>query len=416
MQMTGRHRYAAVLALIAILILALGYAFRPSSTHPQNRIDDLTATRVELENLQQLVRRNNLRALSSNFLGSGEESARHVIVVQPWGWNGVLVPDLGLVVAKPVDALPRQLSTPHASLLEPIAFSAWVPGLPFFVGRPQPGSDVSPARLGPTLPSQGGWMIVVARGPGGQMLLGPGIFDGIVQSACGPFIHSRLHTTVPLHPAHMGGGAFDLSGDLFGLVLPCDDGPAIVSIQEIRSAVASVSQDSGVVLTRYGMRFSGTLAPLPSTTVSEVWDGWPAAQSGIEPGDEVLSVDDRPTPLPQDAVSLLMRSPSSEHDLRIRRGRRNLALHIRSMGLLEASNVRPAVYIEDTEGLTIARVPKGSSADNAGLLPSDRLLVVDGRPATKQLVERAFGQFRVAAPVTVIVRRPGRRLLVQVLP
>jgi S1-C subfamily serine protease len=164
------------------------------------------------------------------------------------------------------------------------------------------------------------------------------------------------------------------------------------------------------------MRFSATLAPLPATTVSEVWDGWPAAQSGIEPGDEVLSVDDRPTPLPQDAVSLLMRSPSSEHDLRIRRGRRNLALHIGSMGLLEASNVRPAVYIEDTEGLTIARVPKGSSADNAGLLPSDRLLVVDGRPATKQLVERAFGQFRVAAPVTVIVRRPGRRLLVQVLP
>lgn len=413
---SGRHRYAVVLALIAIAILALGYILKPAAKHVANRAENLTVTRGELENLQQLVRRNNLKNLSSNFVSSAEDATAHVIMMQPWSTNGVFFPDLGLVVAKRLDALPRQLSTATDSLFQPVNPGLWVPGLPFFIGHLQPGADVTPARLGVNAPAQGGWVLVVAHGIFGQMLLSPGIYDGLIQSPCGPFVQNRLQTTIPLDETHLGGGLFDLAGDLYGVVLPCDDGPAIIPVTEIKRALSQVTNDSGVALARYGLRFAPSASRAKSVAVAEVWDDWPADQAGVEPGDELISLDGQPITLPQEAAALLQRSESGEHDFRLRRDRRTITAHVNAMNLQTASSVRPAIHVEDQSGVVVARVPKGSSADVAGIRTSDRLLSIDGKPATKLMVDQYFGQFRVTEPIWVVVQRPGRRVQLLVKP
>ena len=86
------------------------------------------------------------------------------------------------------------------------------------------------------------------------------------------------------------------------------------------------------------------------------------------------------------------------------------------MSLEAAASARPAIYTETSEGVAVTRVPRGSSADAAGILPGDRILEINGKADTRELMDQAFGQFRVAEPVTVVVRRPGRRIQILVQP
>jgi S1-C subfamily serine protease len=416
MLLPERHRYAALLALIAVAILVLGYLLRPGSKSLAKRADDLTVTRAELENLQQLVRRNNLRNLSSNFVATAEDAIAHVALIQPWTTNGVLVSDIGLIVPKRFDALPRQIGTSSGTLQQPIVPAAWIPGLPFVIGRTQPDADVTPARIGKNSPAQGGWVLVVGRSASGQMLLSPGILDGVTPVTCGPFIQNRWQTTIPLNQTHLGAGLFDLAGDLHGVVVPCDDGPAIIPIPEIRRAISNASGDPATVLARYGIRFAVNKASPRTAVVSEIWDDWPADQAGVQPGDEIVSMDGQAVALPQDAVAILLRNTNAEHDLRLRRDARNVTAHVNAMSLEAAASARPAIYTETSEGVAVTRVPRGSSADAAGILPGDRILEINGKADTRELMDQAFGQFRVAEPVTVVVRRPGRRIQILVQP
>jgi S1-C subfamily serine protease len=416
MLLSERHRYGATLALIAVAILVLGYLLRPAPARLAKRADDLRVTRAEIENLQQLVRRNNLRNLSSNFVTTAEDAVAHIGLIHPWATNAVLTPDLGLIVPKSLDALPRQLSTAIGTLQQPIVTSGWVPGLPFVIGRTQLDAEVTRARIATGAPAQGGWVLVVGRGSFGQMLINPGIFDGLISAPCGPFIQNRFQTTIPLNQTHIGGGLFDLAGDLHGVVVPCDDAPAIIPITEIRRALASVSSNAAVVLARHGIRFANEPGSPKTTVVSEIWDNWPADEAGVQPGDQVISVDGQPVSIPEDAVAILFRNANIEHDLRLRRERRNITAHVNAMTVQGAASVRPALYPDASEGVTVARVPRGSSADAAGIVPGDRVLSIDGKASNRTLIAEAFGQFRVAESVSLVVSRPGRRLFVVVQP
>src|SRR3954463_14301414 len=154
-RLSPSHRYAAILAAVAVLILVLGYVLKPAA-HPVNhsRPEDTTVTRAELENLQQLVRRNSLRNISANFTSVSEKVAAHVTAVQPWGTTGVLIPDIGLVVAKPLDALPRVVSVgAPPQPVYPITPKMWVPGIPFFASQIDAKHEsMIPARLSDAAP------------------------------------------------------------------------------------------------------------------------------------------------------------------------------------------------------------------------------------------------------------------------
>jgi S1-C subfamily serine protease len=150
--------------------------------------------------------------------------------------------------------------------------------------------------------------------------------------------------------------------------------------------------------------------------VQEVWDRWPADRAGLSPGDEVIAIDNHPIALVQGFDAALQASGNVPHLVRIRRAPRNVELQIVPMSPQVANDARPSLAVSDETGVLVDRVMKGSAADRAGLRPQDRILTLDGRPATVIACEQLFGKFTLQQPVTITIKRPGRRILVQVQP
>ena len=415
MVVSERNRYAAVLAAVAVGILIVGYWLRPNAKPLSQHGDDVSVTRAEIENLQQLVRRNNLRNLSTSFANVAEGTIAHVVIVQPWAVNGVLTPEDGLIIAKQLDAPPRLLSITSGNTTRPLRPSIWVPGVPFATAQFDATGLLSPASLSDSTPALGGWVVVVANGVFGQTLLSPGIYNGVApDNKCGPHIRYRLLTTVPLNQSHIGGGLFDLTGALQGFILPCDDGPAAIPVSEVKRAIASVNSTSGSLLAHYGMRI-GSSADGQSTMVTEVWDDWSCAEAGFDPGDEIVSIDGQKISAAPAAIAALLQEGSAEHEVEIQRGTRSRTLNLVRTAVQDSS-MQPALGVLSSNGIAVVEVAMGSSAEVAGIRNGDRILAIDGRPATEAMVHKVLGQFRVATAATVVVQRPGRRLLVVVRP
>lgn len=409
-----RNRYAVVLAAVALGILVVGYWFRPLPK-PQKHGEDVSVTRAELENLQQLLRRNSLRNLSTSFASVAEGTIAHLVTVQPWNVNAVLLPDDGLIIPKQLQIPPQRPSISFAGNTYPVRPSLWVPGVPFATARFDAAGSLTPALLSDSTPAMGGWVLVVANGVFGQTLLSPGIYNGVApDNRCGPHIRYRLLTTVPLNQSHIGGGLFDLTGALQGLVLPCDDGPAAIPVSEVKRAIASVNSDTGALLARYGMRLAPS-ADGQSTVVTEVWDDWSAADAGFEPGDQVLSVDGQKVAVTAAAEAALLLDSPSEHEVEIRRASRPRTLNL-VRTTVQDSAMQPALATVSNAGVSVADIAIGSSAQAAGLRDGDRILAINGRPANPTTVQNVLGQFKVADIVSVVVQRRGRRVLLVVRP
>jgi len=410
--LSERNRYAAVLAAVAVGILVIGYWLRPLPKAQSQRGEDVSVTRAELENLQQLVRRNSLRNLSTSFQNIAQDNIAHLATIQPWGVNAVLTSDDGLIIPKSLEAPPQELMFNSGTVSNPLHVTLWTPGVPFAISRFDATGFVSPAQVSDSTPAQGGWAVVVANGVFGQNLLSPGIYNGVVQENCGAYIRYRFLTTIPLNQSQLGGGLFDLSGALQGVVLPCEDGPAAIPISEVKRAVAAVSTEP--LLGRYGMRIAPS-TDNQSTLVTEVWDGWSAADAGFEPGDTIISIDGQKVSATKDAVTTLLHNDPAEHEVDVKRGSRTRSLNlVRTRS--EDVSMQPALSAVSTSGVLVGNVSIGSSAALAGIKQGDRILFVDGRPATDAIVQRTFAQYRTSNPVTVVVQKRGRRSLVVVKP
>jgi S1-C subfamily serine protease len=408
-----RHRYTAVLAVIAVVVLILGYRLRPLPKLQNQHADNLNVSRAELENLQQLVRRNSLKSLASSFTNVANDTINHAVLVQPWSVNGVMLPDLGLVIAKRLDAAPRQLTVQSPVAMQSVIPGFWVPGLPFLTGRISGATTILPARVSDSTPALGAWVMVVANGIFGQTLLSPGIYDGIAQEYCGPYIHYRLLTTVPLNQSHLGGGLFDLAGELQGFVLPCEDGPAVIPTSEVKRAIAAVNSDIGNLLAIYGFRLGSEADS--SAMVTETWDGWSADLSGIQAGDQLVSVDARPVTTAHEAMTSLLRKDPNTHEIQLRRGKRTVKLQLPPTSAGEAEN-RPALITDDAQGILVSHISPGTSAETAGIKKGDRILAINGHAATKDIVAKTFESRFVHDPVQVVVRRTSRSVLLVVQP
>ena len=70
----------------------------------------------------------------------------------------------------------------------------------------------------------------------------------------------------------------------------------------------------------------------------------------------------------------------------------------------------------EPSGMRLLHVAPGSSAAAAGIRDEDIILRVDDLPATSDRVNRVLGSYRVSAPVSAVIWRPGRELLVWIHP
>ena len=84
---------------------------------------------------------------------------------------------------------------------------------------------------------------------------------------------------------------------------------------------------------------------------------------------------------------------------------------------LSAADAGPQSALEvEPNGMRLLHVAPGSSVAAAGIRSEDIILRVADLPATSALVNRVLGSYRVSAPVSAVIWRPGRELLVWIQP
>lgn len=161
-------------------------------------------------------------------------------------------------------------------------------------------------------------------------------------------------------------------------------------------------------------------ATLSSTTVAEVLptirtsDGHrvksPAAEAGLQPGDEITAIDGKPVNSFSDIVENLALGSGWNDGKRhtvftIRRGEQTLDLSIQP--IIGGDEKLRMVGFRPVEKLIVGRTVPGSLAEQAGLLPDDEIKLVNGRPALNQNILGEALLSEGTGPVQLTVLRSG---------
>jgi regulator of sigma E protease len=104
----------------------------------------------------------------------------------------------------------------------------------------------------------------------------------------------------------------------------------------------------------------------------------PAEKAGIEPGDEILSIDEQPIPSWEEAQYLILLSPEKALNLRVRRGGVERDVELRSEATARDKVGRIGVH----PLVRVGEVLAGAPAEEAGLRSDDAILQIDEKPIT----------------------------------
>lgn len=418
MRVLFRQRvYGALLALIAIAILVLGFFFKPKEPKSDKaESSELISLQAEMDRLRQAAQRNSLRNTSARFNTLASEAAAHSVFVLNFNRPGWIVSDDGrFMTAAIAGEAPLQLQVRGDDHPLTAHLVEWGAGLPATIAQLDTRIPTVPTRI---LPQDeivpGTWVVLVTATSSGATVFSPGNYSGRAEARCGLRQLPALTTNIPLDHASIGAGIFDLDGNFIAVVVQCDEGPTAISPVVLQSAAKSDTE----VLTRVGMRvaqlspgWQTVLKQSSGVVVTDVWRGWQAEQIGLRPGDVVLKLDGKSVESPTD-LSNLSDEKSGEHKLEIKRSRQMLQLRFAPTG----STPVPAVDINDSGELELQYVVQGSSAAEGGLLAGDRILSVDGMRTTTESAIRVLSPLRVEKPTFVIARRGNRMFAALVMP
>ena len=167
----------------------------------------------------------------------------------------------------------------------------------------------------------------------------------------------------------------------------------------------------GVLTALYMVGFHVDAALYDRPIVGSVAAGSPAEQAGLQPGDEIVSVDGQPAATWEDAQYAILIRPDSPVRVVLRRGGEEREVVVRSLSDADkvgTIGVRPLVRIGE--------LTPGAPAEQAGLRSDDAILRLGDKPVG------SFGEIPaiVAAsegkPLPVLVWRDGQVLTVAVVP
>ena len=410
--------YGILLSVIAIAILVIGYLVRPRRLVNQKNssiASDITAIQAEVERLRHLAEQNQRRATSNRFAAVAEEAALHLVYAPSMQRSGIIWSKDGFVLL-PSKNFPSQPTVPLEMGGRQITAqaSAWGAGTAFMMVRANttPGPPVTlgtPDNLAP-----GAWLVAVGVDQNGKALLSPGNFGGTSVIECGGSSLQRVMTNLPLGRAWIGSGLFDLDGNLIGVVGQCRDEIAAISTSAVANALKDAEEPTKVPWLRAGMRVSDISAKWQPVSgartgliVTDVWQGWPADRAGINPGDIILAVNSERLKSLTDFSKALETAGIAK--LTLQRRRRIVTV---TLGTGPASIPgAPPFTIRDENGVELSNVQPGSRAGALGLVSGDRIIFLDGVPASRAAVVRLFTASDLTRPVAVVAERGSRRFL-----
>jgi len=158
--------------------------------------------------------------------------------------------------------------------------------------------------------------------------------------------------------------------------------------------------------------------------IGEVADGSLAAGAGLEPGQQIVSVNEKPTPtwtaVFDEILPAALRRENAEITVRTEEGREHdYRLVLESLG-----DVKPAVMVEKL-GLTpyrpkldpvVDQITPGSAAERAGLQAGDRIVAVDGEPIGHWDALVRYVRARPGQSLQFRIERDGQALTVPIRP
>ncbi|HEX2250244.1 MAG TPA: PDZ domain-containing protein [Gemmatimonadales bacterium] len=378
-------RYIALLVGVALLILLVGAFLRPRARQavpvvPSN----------ELATLPDRTQRRALRDLADYIAQRASDVGSSVIHLADLGTSGLVLAGDSVLTAV-AESAERDAPVRVRFLIHSLATDS---------ARPAVASvevDTSPQ-----------WRLVVARSPEGQSLTLTGMTGGAIETQCGDFILREMIFDAVIPPAFAGGGIFDLDGNAIGLVVPCGNRVALVSIGEVSRLMVLQQSPEHRLWTGYGFRAQpadSTRTPLPYSgeglLVTEVRIGSLAYQAGIRAGDLIVRINSEPASRVEDLAPLF--DEPGARPLLLQRTARGLAVNVRSSPVQSLPQTPPSS--SSTGGLALTTVEPGSKAARSGLKPGDRIVQVGrSRAPTANLLRRALSD---TTPVFLVYERDG---------
>jgi serine protease Do len=247
-----------------------------------------------------------------------------------------------------------------------------------------------------------------------------------------------LQTDASINPGNSGGPLVNLEGKVIGIntmIAGIGTGVGFAVSEAIARPIAKQLIEQGKVVRPYlgismqpltpSMREAiGAQAPEKGALVAEIQKGSPAEQAGVQPGDVIVAIDDKPAADSRDVQQAVLQHKVGDNvNLKVWRDGKTLQLPVRTAELpgqapapdqpskqddvgLALRPLTPQLadrlgLAPGTHGLVIASVRPDAVAARAGLRPGDVLLSVDREPVTN--ARDALQQ--LAAP------RPGGHLL-----
>jgi S1-C subfamily serine protease len=249
-----------------------------------------------------------------------------------------------------------------------------------------------------------------------------------------------------IFPGNSGGPLVNLEGEIVGInELVMGLGAAIPS-DLARVVARQLIEKKKVERAWTGMTFQPLLKGSPQTMtgvlVAGVLPGTPAAAAGVQPGDRIIDVEQKPvtvrfeTQLPAFTNELLQRAPGKPLGIRLVRGTQTLAVSLSPIPR-DASRAREREFKEwgmtgrrvtrveaielqrsDTKGILVGTLRPGGPADKAvpSLRREDVILSVAGKPVespdalAKATVEVVKGA-KAPVPTIVAFERGAEKLL-----
>ncbi|MEZ5355644.1 MAG: PDZ domain-containing protein [Bryobacteraceae bacterium] len=408
----SKNQFVALLAGIAALILVVGVLIKPE------KAPDVTSiSQAEMQRLQTLTQRRNLENLAVYFAQIAASIQPGLVWIEEWASTGVVWNGSGLILtagsprfsATQVSAI---TTSGHVSLAPQMVSSRFSAA----AMRAPPSSSLEPVRKGDAQRLDPGiWILLVSRQEGGQYLFTPGTYSGLALTRCGEFEYAAIQSSLPLTEGSVGGGLFDLEGNLLAMVLRCNGGLAAVTPEGVDGIVAEANSPEGQAERRFGIR----VAELDETSrayfkleggllVTEVVDDLPADTAGLAPGDVIVGVDGNPVDLRSSWYKAVLPAGDEKFELQVQRNRKRVKIQFRA----KSWQSKPAGGVSisgASEGYEIRSVTAGSRASRASILRGDRIVSIDNeQPGNPAAVREALSDENPNS-VFLVLRRGSAR-------
>ncbi len=408
-----RFTYGFVLAIIAAAILVVGFLLKPEKATEQ-KPSELTSIQTEVVRLRDIAQRNTLRGIGSRFASLANDSTQYLVSQSLSRQTGVVLGE-NIVLLPPSAAAPAQFSIEAEGQRATANPVVWGPAVGFMIAQ---ASDARffppPAVENEESLESGSWLVAVRRDSSGQVQFSTGTISGAGSQPCGPASLRSLVTDMSLDDAQLGASVFDLDGKFIGAVVRCEHGPAVVSVNAIRSFVQNARDPSFLLPLRLGVHFAeispewkNLAMPPAGVLLSDLWDESPLLQAGLLPGDVIVRANNHLVQRVSELIEVLKNSADVQIEFsRARRTQRTVLKLVMPHGAV--------AFRRPNEGIELAEVSPESSLARAGLQSGDRILIVNGvsRP---EAIRRKLSQ-PVEQPLLVTAARGSRQLARVVMP